>query len=174
MLVCSPVRWLTVYPPSTPGTSWLRSRMLANVPRIITSWLPRREPYELNSCRATPCSARYLPAGESGLIELAGEMWSVVTESPSLASTRAPEMSSTGVGCADMPSKYGGLRTYVESSAHANVSPVGVGSDCHCSSPAKTSEYAELNPAAPIAEAMTSSISLALGQMSDRNTGWPS
>ena len=26
------------------ATSWLRSRMLAKVPRIITSWLPRREP----------------------------------------------------------------------------------------------------------------------------------
>src|SRR3954453_22240717 len=120
MLVCSPVRWLTVKPPSTPGTNWLRSRMLANVPRIITSWLPRRDPYELNSCRGTPWSARDRPAGESGLIELAGEMGSVVPESPSLASPRAPEMSATGVGSADMPSKYGGLRTYVESSAHAN------------------------------------------------------
>src|SRR4051794_14979517 len=141
MVDWSPVRWLTVKPPSTPGTSWLRSRMLANVPRIMTSWLPRRDPYELKSRRSTPCSARYWPAGESGLIELAGEMWSVVTESPSLASTRAPEMSATGVGDAAMPSKYGGFRTYVESSAQANVSPVGVGSDCHCSSPAKTSEY---------------------------------
>ena len=98
-------------PPSTPGTSWLRSRMLAKVPRIITSWLPRREPYELNSWRATPCSARYLPAGESALIEPAGEMWSVVTESPSLASTRAPAMSCTGCGSFAMPSKYGGFRT---------------------------------------------------------------
>ncbi len=85
-------------PPSTPGTSWLRSRMFANVPRIITSWLPRRDPYELKSLRSTPCSVRYRPAGESGLIEPAGEMWSVVTESPSLASTRAPAMSATGVG----------------------------------------------------------------------------
>ena len=33
-----------VNPPSVPGASWLRSRMLAKVPRIITSWLPRREP----------------------------------------------------------------------------------------------------------------------------------
>ena len=33
-----------VKPPSVPGASWLRSRTLANVPRIITSWLPRREP----------------------------------------------------------------------------------------------------------------------------------
>src|SRR2546423_13964826 len=114
MVVCSPDRWLTVNPPSTPGTSWLRSRMLANVPRIITSWLPRRDPYELKSRRSTPCDARYRPAGESGLIAPAGEMWSVVTESPSLASTRAPAMSVTGDGVADMPSKYGGLRTYVD------------------------------------------------------------
>ena len=33
--------------------------------------------------RSTPCSTRYVPAGESGWIEPAGEMWSVVTESPS-------------------------------------------------------------------------------------------
>src|SRR6185312_5702480 len=138
--------------------------MLAKVPRIITSWLPRRDPYELKSRLSTPCSARYLPAGESALIELAGEMWSVVTESPSLANTRAPEMAFTGCGGGCMPSKYGGLRTYVDSSAHSKVLPSGVGSDCHCSSPANTSWYAVLKPAAPIVEAMTSSISLALGQ----------
>ena len=58
-----------------------------------------------------PCSVRYRPAGESVLIAPAGEMWSVVTESPSLASTRAPAMSVTGAGSRAMPSKYGGLRT---------------------------------------------------------------
>src|SRR5262245_46746235 len=113
--------------------------MLANVPRIITSWLPRRAPYELNSCRETPCSVRYLPAGESGLMGPAGEMWSVVTESPSFASTRAPAMLLTGCGEAVIPSKYGGLRTYVDSGSHANVSPVGVGSERQRSSPANTS-----------------------------------
>src|SRR4030088_2584594 len=41
----------------------------------------------------------------------AGEMWSVVTESPSRASTLAPEMSVTGCGSAGIPSKYGGLGT---------------------------------------------------------------
>ena len=61
--------------------------------------------------RSTPCSARYRPAGLSALIEPAGQMWSVVTESPSLASTRAPSMSVTGCGSRGMPSKYGGLRT---------------------------------------------------------------
>jgi hypothetical protein len=38
-------------------------------------------------------------------------MWSVVTLSPSLASTRAPSKSSTGVGSSGRPSKYGGWRT---------------------------------------------------------------
>ena len=44
----------------------------------------------------------------------AGEMWSVVTESPSSASTRAPLMSPETAGVIVMPSKYGGLRTYVD------------------------------------------------------------
>ena len=35
--------------PSVPGASWFRRRMLANVPRTITSSLPRRAPYELKS-----------------------------------------------------------------------------------------------------------------------------
>ena len=34
------------------------SRTFANVPRTITSWLPRRAPYELKSARSTPCSVR--------------------------------------------------------------------------------------------------------------------
>ena len=69
----------------------------------------------------------------------AGEMWSVVTESPSFASTRAPSMSVTGAGLAGMPSKYGGLRTYVESSLHSKVLPLGVGRLRHRSSPLNTS-----------------------------------
>jgi hypothetical protein len=70
---------------------------------------------------------------------LAGEMWSVVTESPSSARTRAPLMSLTGSGSAGIPSKYGGLRTYVESSAHSKVLPLGVGRLRHRSSPLNTS-----------------------------------
>ena len=69
--------------------------------------------------RATSCSVRYCPAGVSALMAPAGEMWSVVTESPSLASTRAPVMSATGSGSIRIPSKYGGLRTYVETSSQA-------------------------------------------------------
>ncbi len=85
--------------------------MLANVPRIMTSWLPRREPKELKSFRWTSWSRRYCAAGVSALMEPAGLMWSVVTESPSSARTRAPVMSFTGAGSDGMPSKYGGFRT---------------------------------------------------------------
>ena len=47
-----------VKPPSTtlPAPSftiWFLMRMLANVPRIITSWLPRRVPYWLKSAGRT-------------------------------------------------------------------------------------------------------------------------
>ena len=63
--------------------------MFANVPLIITSWLPRREPYELKSDGGWPCAMSHCPAGLVFAIEPAGEMWSVVIESPSIASTRA-------------------------------------------------------------------------------------
>ena len=46
-------------------------------------------------------------------------MWSVVTESPSTARTRAPSMSRSGAGSAVMPSKNGGLAMYVEPGSHA-------------------------------------------------------
>ena len=57
----------------------------------------------------TPCSVRNLPAGESPLMLPAGEMWSVVTLSPSTARQRAPLMG--WIGCTSMviPSKYGGF-----------------------------------------------------------------
>ncbi len=72
-------------------------------------------------------------------MEPAGLMWSVVTESPSLSSTRAPVTSRTGSGSRPMPSKYGGLRTYVDESSHAKVSLSGVGRPRQRSSPANTS-----------------------------------
>jgi len=46
-----------------------------------------------------------VPAGLSALIEPAGEMWSVVIESPRMASGLASMMSVTGAGVIDMPSK---------------------------------------------------------------------
>ena len=44
LLMISPEGMCFVQPPSVPGASWLRRRTLANVPRTMTSWLPRREP----------------------------------------------------------------------------------------------------------------------------------
>src|SRR6202035_266879 len=109
--ICSFVGRYRVTPPSTPGTSPLRSRMFAKVPRTITSWFPRRAPYELKSATAQPVFWRYSPAGELGLMLPAGLMWSVVTESPKIARARAPDRSFTlpGLSCQGM--KYGGSRT---------------------------------------------------------------
>src|SRR6476646_7094363 len=116
-MVC-PLGKCLVMPPSEPGASWLRRRTLANVPRTITSWLPRREPYELKSLGGTPCSCKYFPAGLLALIDPAGEMWSVVTLWPSFASTRAPLISLTAAGRAGILSKYGARLMYVESRSH--------------------------------------------------------
>ena len=93
--------------------------MLPNVPRIITSWWPRRAPYELNSSGPTPRSCSHWPAGDHGAIEPAGEMWSVVTESPSTASARAPSMSATGAASNLRPSKNGGLAMYDDAGSQA-------------------------------------------------------
>jgi hypothetical protein len=44
IVISSPLGTCTVHVPSEPGTSLLRRRTFANVPRTITSWLPRRAP----------------------------------------------------------------------------------------------------------------------------------
>src|SRR3954468_14196635 len=43
IVVTSPSGRWRVKPPSVPGASLLRRRMLANAPRTITSWLPPRD-----------------------------------------------------------------------------------------------------------------------------------
>ena len=85
----------------------LRMRTLANVPRVITLSLPRLEPKELKSLGSTPRARRYFPAGPSGGMEPAGEMWSVVTESPRIASGRRPD--SAGASLLPTDSKNGGF-----------------------------------------------------------------
>ena len=63
----------------------------------------------MKSAGSTPLACRYLPAGESVLIEPAGEMWSVVIESPNSAMMRAPLTEvGAGAGCCVKPSKNGG------------------------------------------------------------------
>ena len=56
----------------------------------------------------------HLPAGEFSLIAPAGEMWSVVIESPKMPSARAPRMSLVAPGIIVKPSKNGGFAMYVD------------------------------------------------------------
>src|SRR3954467_11435291 len=99
-------------------------------------------------------------------------MWSVVTESPSLASTRAPTTSFIGAGVSVIPSKYGGLRTYVDS-AHEDRDPLGAATPCHRSSPANTSPYDLRNISDSTESATAAFTSADVGQMSRRYTGSP-
>src|SRR3989441_10082750 len=115
----SPVGRWRVHQPSLSDVSLLRSRMFANVPRMSTSWFPRRVPYWLKSTGFTPLETRYWPAGLAAGIDPAGEMWSVVTESPTDTSTRAPTMSGIVAGdVAEKVWKNGGSCTYVEFGSH--------------------------------------------------------
>ena len=63
----------------------------------------------MKSAGATPRACRNLPAGELALMLPAGEMWSVVIESPKMPITRALWMSLIEPTCIVMPSKYGGF-----------------------------------------------------------------
>ena len=49
-------------------------RMFPNVPRIMISWLPRRDPNVLNSTGFTPWSVSHSAAGLSFGIAPAGEI----------------------------------------------------------------------------------------------------
>ena len=114
--------------------------MLPNVPRISTSCWPRRAPYELKSSGATPCSWSHWPAGDQAGIDPAGEMWSVVTESPSTASARAPTMSVTGAGSRSHAVHEGRPRDVGRGRVPviALASPPGTGSARQWASPSKT------------------------------------
>ena len=106
--------------PPCPSTSRLRSRMLPNVPRIITSWWPRRAPYELNSSGATPCSWSHWPAGDQAAIEPAGRdvvgRHRVAEDAPGRGRRRCR---ATGAGSSVSPSKNGGFAMYVEAASQA-------------------------------------------------------
>src|SRR2546428_13707514 len=70
---------------------------------------------------------RYFPAGLVGLIDPAGEMWSVVTESPNTARALAARMPVRWSGRGEKPSKYGGSWMYVLFASQAYTSPAGAG-----------------------------------------------
>ena len=102
-----------VTPPSVPGASMFFKRILANVPRVMTRSLPRREPKLLKSCGLMPACCKYCPAGPLAGMAPAGEMWSVVTELPSNTSTRAPVIGAIGAGSGGRSTKNGGSLMYV-------------------------------------------------------------
>ena len=60
-----------------------------------------------------PSDDRYSAAGVPFEIAPIGEMWSVVSMSPNIPSTRAPRMSAGAAGFASMSSKNGGRRMNV-------------------------------------------------------------
>ena len=95
----------------------------------------------------------------------------MVTESPSIARTRAPWTGRTPGGSCAMSSKNGGFFTYVESSDQANVSPVGTSSAAHRSSPSKTFAYWARNMSLFTDRKISCSTSAGDGQMSRRKTG---
>jgi hypothetical protein len=101
-------------------------------------------------------------------------MWSVVTESPSIASTRAPSTSRSGAGSGPRSVKKLGSRTYVESGSHAKSCPVGASMRRQWSSPSQTRAYSWSYRSGVIACSMTALTSSAVGQMSRRYTGSPS
>jgi hypothetical protein len=133
--------------------------------------LPRREPYELNSDTGTPCSISHFPAGEVGAMLPAGEMWSVVIESPYMPRTRAPVIGRTPGGSIVIPVKYGGFCTYVDFASQAKRSPVGTSSERHCSFPSKTFAYCFSNMLPFTERAISSCTACGVGQMSRRKTG---
>ena len=64
----------------------------------MISWLPRRLPNELKSVLETPRSVNHFPAGPLAGNDPAGEMWSVVIESPSFNKTLAFSILLIGFG----------------------------------------------------------------------------
>src|SRR5699024_6396901 len=149
-------------------------RMLANVPRTITSWLPRREPYELKSRGDTPCSINHLPAGVSLPIAPAGEMWSVVTESPNLPSTRRPFNGSIVPASLDKFWKNDGFWIYVELSSKSYNGASVTSILFQVSLESNTVSYSFLNNSGVTVDITVSLTSLIEGQISFMYTSLPS
>ena len=74
----------------------------------MISWLPRLLPNELKFLTSTPLSTSHCPAGPLLGNEPAGDIWSVVIESPSLSKTLAWLISVIGLGSGLSPEKNEG------------------------------------------------------------------
>src|SRR5699024_10142288 len=141
-------------------------RMFANVPRTITSWLPRREPYELKSRGDTPCSINHLPAGVSLPIAPAGEMWSVVTESPNLPRTLKLDSGSIVPASLDRFWKNEGFWIYVDASSKSYSGASVTSILFQVSFESKTVSYSALNNSGVTVDITASLTSWIEGQIS--------
>lgn len=83
--------------------------ILAKVPLAMIKSLPLLDPYELKSFLSMPLSFKNLPAGELTEIFPAGEIWSVVIESPNTARIFAFSIGFNFYTSLPDPSKKGGL-----------------------------------------------------------------
>merc|ERR1719253_951485 len=137
----------------------------------MISSLPRRDPEELKSFASTPRSCRYRAAGELLAILPAGEMWSVVIESPTFRSAYALLMSLTAGGSIVMSWKNGGLWMYVDLSSQVNVSPLGAFNSFQRLLPLATFLYVSRNISGCTTSFSILRISSFVGQMSLRKTG---
>jgi len=92
--------------------------VLAKVPLAITSSLPLLAPYVLKSFGSIPFPYKYLPAGEFFEILPAGEIWSVVIESPKFNKQYPFAISGIDLGAISVYLKNGGSWIYVEVPFH--------------------------------------------------------
>src|SRR5215469_5196508 len=107
---------------------------------------------------------RYLPAGDVFLMEPAGEIWSVVTLSPKMASGRAPLMGLMLPGVNEKFSKNGGSWMYVDLRSHSYTLPVLDGISFHFGFWAAKSLYNLRKTSGCKAVCMRSRTSFRLGQ----------
>ena len=148
--------------------------MLPNVPRISTSWLPRRAPYELNSTGVTPCSWSHWPAGLHAGIDPAGRDVvgrDRVAEDRQRARARGcPRSAPARAACPRRTAARDVGRVVVPGVAVARRAPAARASGRRPRTPSRSARKMSGETAA----AMVSLTSSGDGQMSARKTGWPS
>src|SRR5258708_2059948 len=111
---------------------------------------------------------RYLPAGESFLMLPAGEMWSVVTESPKIPRAHAARMSVIVPGFIEKASKNGGSWMYVLVVSQRYTSPTEAGISFQAGFWAAKSLYKARNTSGLSALFIASRISWSVGHKSRR------
>src|ERR1041384_8249858 len=121
----------------------------------------------------TPRALRNSPAGLASAISPAGEIWSVVTESPTYIRHLAPLIGLIAAGFSAIPSKNGGFWMYVLLASHLNSSLLLTGTLFHVGLPVNTLAYWLRNCSGVTHVALRACTSACVGQMSLRKTFFP-